>query len=144
MLDDEHLPAAVRPALGDDEGLGVLPVVGVGQGGQHPADLEVVGQFGEPRRVVRTPESPFGTRSHDRAVVLVLDGGEADLVTSATGTPERLVRGDAVLIPAGRVYGIQAVSPECRHLLYATDDDIDDATNDAADEYTGSAVGSAP
>jgi Iron-containing redox enzyme len=78
-------------------------------------------QVGEPRRVVRTEQSPFGTRSHDHAVVLVLDGGEADLVTSATGVPERLVRGDAVLIPAGRVYGVKAVSPECAYLLHDTD-----------------------
>jgi Iron-containing redox enzyme len=78
-------------------------------------------QVGEPRRVVRTEESPFGTRSHDHAVVLVLDGGEAELVTSATGEPERLVRGDAVLIPAGRVYGVRAVSPECGYLLHDTD-----------------------
>src|SRR3569833_1412328 len=79
-----------------------------------------VTQAGDPQYVVRTTESPFGTRSHDREVVLVLERGEADLVTTATGEPERLVRGDAVLIPAGRVYGVSAVSPECRYLLHDT------------------------
>ncbi|MGH3379867.1 MAG: iron-containing redox enzyme family protein [Actinoallomurus sp.] len=78
-------------------------------------------QVGEPHRVVRTEQSPFGTRSHDHAVVLVLENGEAELVTTATGVPERLVRGDAVLIPAGRVYGVKAVSPECGYLLHDTD-----------------------
>jgi hypothetical protein len=78
------------------------------------------GHAGDPQYVVRTTESPFGTRAHDKEVVLVLERGEADLVTSATGEPERLVRGDAVLIPAGRVYGVSAVSPECRYLLHDT------------------------
>jgi hypothetical protein len=78
-------------------------------------------QVGEPHRVVRTARSPFGTRSHDHAVVLVLEDGEAELVTTATGVPERLVRGDTVLIPAGRVYGVKAVSPECGYLLHDTD-----------------------
>lgn len=96
---------------------------------RHRELAAAAARTGEPRRVVRTAESPFGTRSHDRAVVLVLDGGEADLVTSATGTPERLVRGDAVLIPAGRVYGIQAVSPECGYLLHDTDHDIGSDTD---------------
>lgn len=78
-------------------------------------------QVGDPCRVVRTAQSPFGTRSHDDAVVLELDQGEAELVTSATGVPERLARGDAVLIPAGRVYGVKAVSSECGYLLHDTD-----------------------
>ncbi len=73
---------------------------------------------GDPRYVVRTAQTPFGTRGHDRAVVLELERGEAELVTTATGAPDRLVRGDTVLIPAGRVYGVRAVSPECRYLLH--------------------------
>src|SRR4051794_3151626 len=76
---------------------------------------------GEPRRVARTAKSPFGTRSHDHAVVLELDRGEAELVTTATGVPDRLLRGDVVLIPAGRVYGVKAVSPECGYLLHDAD-----------------------
>jgi Iron-containing redox enzyme len=71
---------------------------------------------GERRRVPVTASSPFGTRCHDRPVVLVLAEGEADLVTTATGEPERLVRGDALLIPAGRVYGVEAA--ECEYHLY--------------------------
>jgi quercetin dioxygenase-like cupin family protein len=69
---------------------------------------------GAPQRVELSSASPFGTRSHDHAVVLVLEQGEADLVATATGEPERLVRGDTLLIPAGRVYGVKAVSPPPR------------------------------
>ncbi len=78
-------------------------------------------QVGDPHRVALSARSPFGTRSHDETVVLVLERGEADLVTTPTGEPERLVRDDAVLIPAGRVYGVKAVSPDCRYLLHATE-----------------------
>ncbi|GLY73493.1 iron-containing redox enzyme family protein [Actinoallomurus iriomotensis] len=86
-------------------------------------ELAAATRTGEPRSVRASVDGPFGTRSHDGAVVLALDAGEADLVTSATGEPERLVRGDAVLIPAGRVYGIKAVSPECRYLLHPVVDE---------------------
>ncbi len=75
---------------------------------------------GEPRRVELTPVSPFGTRSHDGAMILVLTEGEADLVTSATGEPDRLGRGDAVLVPAGRTYGVRAISPRCGYDLHPT------------------------
>lgn len=68
---------------------------------------------GEPRRVTLTPQSPFGTRSHDEATVIFLVEGEANLFTSATGEPDRLGAGEALLVPAGRVYGVQAVSPRC-------------------------------
>ncbi|MGI5225798.1 iron-containing redox enzyme family protein [Actinoallomurus sp. CA-142502] len=86
-------------------------------------ELAAAASTGEPRSVRANADGPFGTRSHDGAVVLALDAGEADLVTSATGEPERLVRGDAVLILAGRVYGIKAVSPECRYLLHPVVDE---------------------
>jgi hypothetical protein len=86
-------------------------------------ELAAAARTGEPRPVRASADGPFGTRSHDGAVVLTLDTGEADLVTSATGEPERLVRGDAVLIPAGRVYGVKAVSPECRYLLHPVVDE---------------------
>jgi Iron-containing redox enzyme len=86
-------------------------------------ELAAAARTGEPRSVRASADGPFGTRSHDGAVVLALDAGEADLVTSATGEPERLVRGDVVLIPAGRVYGIKAVSPECRYLLHPVVDE---------------------
>jgi len=72
----------------------------------------------EPRRVELAAGHPFGTRNHDQPTVLAMADGEADLVTTATGEPERLVRGDAVLIPAGRVYGIKAVSPQCAYSLH--------------------------
>ncbi|MFB9831819.1 iron-containing redox enzyme family protein [Actinoallomurus acaciae] len=86
-------------------------------------ELGAAARTGEPRAVRASADGPFGTRSHDGSVVLVVDAGEADLVTSATGEPERLVRGDAVLIPAGRVYGVKAVSPECRYLLHPVADE---------------------
>lgn len=73
---------------------------------------------GEPRRVELSRASPFGTRGHDQDMVLVLEHGEADLIATATGEPERLTRGDALLIPAGRVYGVKAVSPECSYSLH--------------------------
>lgn len=61
---------------------------------------------------------PFGTRNHDEDLVLVVADGEAELVTTATGVPDRLARGDAVLIPAGRVYGVRAVSSGCAYRLH--------------------------
>ena len=70
---------------------------------------------GEPRRVTLTPDTPFGTRSHDGKTVLRVVEGEADLVTQATGEPDRLAAGDALLVPAGRVYGLRAVSPRCAY-----------------------------
>jgi nitrosourea synthase len=89
---------------------------------RHREPGDAAARTGEPRAVRVSAETPFGTRSHDGTVVLTLEQGEADLVTSATGEPERLVRGDAVLVPAGRVYGIKAVSPECRYLLHPVED----------------------
>ncbi|GAA1787170.1 iron-containing redox enzyme family protein [Actinomadura chokoriensis] len=70
------------------------------------------------RRVALTPESPFGTRCHDDDTVLEIEQGEADLVTTPTGTPERLGRGDTVLIPAGRLYGVRAVADGTACLLH--------------------------
>ncbi len=72
-----------------------------------------------PERVALTPESPFGTRTHDGDIVLEVERGEADLVTTPTGPPERLARGDSVLIPAGRLYGIRSATPETACLLHA-------------------------
>jgi len=69
------------------------------------------------------PQSPFSTRNHDGAVVLRLTEGEADLVTMPTGEPDRLARGDAVLVPAGRVYGLRAVSPRCGYELVVPADE---------------------
>ncbi|MGP4023087.1 iron-containing redox enzyme family protein [Actinomadura sp. 3N407] len=71
-----------------------------------------------PRRVVLTPDSPFGTRGHDDAMVLEVERGEAELITTPTGPPERLVRGDVVLIPAGRLYGVRSAAPESAYLLH--------------------------
>lgn len=76
------------------------------------------GSAGRPQRVELAAGHPFGTRNHDEPVVLQLADGEADLVTTATGRPHRLVRGDAVLVPAGRVYGVLAVSPRCAYQLH--------------------------
>lgn len=79
------------------------------------ADITVAGP---PERVERTREGMFHTRNHDHDVVLEIEDGEAELVTSATGTPEPLVKGDAVLVPAGRVYGVRSVSEASAHLLH--------------------------
>ncbi|MEU9839877.1 iron-containing redox enzyme family protein [Actinomadura sp. NPDC048032] len=72
-----------------------------------------------PLRVALTTASPFGTRSHDGDVVLEVERGEADLVTTPTGPPERLARGEALLIPGGRLYGIRPATPETACLLHA-------------------------
>jgi nitrosourea synthase len=69
------------------------------------------------REVQITPASPIGTRSHDQDTLVVIDSGEADLITTATGAPDRMARGDAVLVPAGRVYALQAVSPTCGYSM---------------------------
>jgi Iron-containing redox enzyme len=71
-----------------------------------------------PRSVEITPASPVGTRSHDQATVVVIDSGEADLITTATGTPDRMARGDVVLVPAGRTYALKAVSPSCTYRMF--------------------------
>ncbi|MEV4256102.1 hypothetical protein AB0J52_23340, partial [Spirillospora sp. NPDC049652] len=60
----------------------------------------------------------FHTRNHDHDVVLEIEQGEAELVTSATGAPVPLAKGDAVLVPAGRVYGVRARSDASTHLLH--------------------------
>jgi hypothetical protein len=71
-----------------------------------------------PHRIVLMPETPFGTRTHDDAMVLEVERGEAELVTTPTGPTERMVRGDAVLIPAGRLYGVRTASSEAACLLH--------------------------
>ncbi|WP_165495153.1 iron-containing redox enzyme family protein [Actinomadura roseirufa] len=71
-----------------------------------------------PLRTVLREGHPFGTRNHDGAMVLEIERGEADLVTTPTGPPERLERGDRVLIPAGRLYGVRSVAPESVCLLH--------------------------
>lgn len=76
------------------------------------------GHTGAPVRVDLTPASPFGTRSHDGSVVLVVTDGDADLITAATGEPDRLRRGDALLVPAGRVYGVRAASTRCSYDIH--------------------------
>ncbi|MCP2335915.1 iron-containing redox enzyme family protein [Actinomadura rupiterrae] len=73
---------------------------------------------GPPERAERTRGAAFHTRNHDHAVVLEIEDGEAELVTSATGTPTPLAKGDAVLVPAGRVYGVRALSDASSHLLH--------------------------
>ncbi|MFC5180679.1 iron-containing redox enzyme family protein [Actinomadura harenae] len=78
---------------------------------------------GPPERVERTRKAMFSTRNHDRDMVLEIEHGEAELVTSATGTPEPLAKGDAVLVPAGRVYGVRSVSDSSVHLLHPVRDD---------------------
>lgn len=72
-------------------------------------------------RVQLTPASPFGTRNHDHAVVLVIEDGDAELVTAATATPAPMARGDAVLVPAGRLYGVRAAGRTCTYSVRATE-----------------------
>jgi quercetin dioxygenase-like cupin family protein len=81
-------------------------------------DAAALTDGGEGRPVELSPGHPFGTRNHDEPVVLVMADGEADLVTTATGEPERLAKGDALLVPAGRVYGIRASARGCSYRLH--------------------------
>ena len=81
-------------------------------------DVALMTDGGRGRLVRLRLGHPFGTRSHDQDVVLAMEDGEADLVVTATGEPQRLVRGDAVLVPAGRLYGVKASSPECAYRLH--------------------------
>lgn len=67
------------------------------------------------RRVRVTAASPFGTRSHDHAVVVTVEDGAAALVTAPTAAPAPLDRGEAVLVPAGRLYGIRPTGPDCTY-----------------------------
>jgi len=78
---------------------------------------------GETCQVELSRGHPFGTRNHDQTIVIAMQNGAADFVATGTGEPERLVRGDAVLVPAGRVYGIKAVSPECTYSLRRAEPD---------------------
>ena len=71
--------------------------------------LDLDGESGE--RSARKRNSRNRRRTRSGRVV----EGEADLVTQATGEPDRLAAGDALLIPAGRVYGLRAVSPRCAY-----------------------------
>lgn len=71
-----------------------------------------------PHRVALSPDAPFGTRTHDDPVVLEVERGEVDLVATPTGPPERLSRGESILIPAGRLYGVRSVSPDSAYLLH--------------------------
>lgn len=73
---------------------------------------------GTPRRVDLAPEAPFATRNHDDAMVLEVERGEVDLITTPTGPAERLRHGDALLIPAGRLYGVTSVSSTSAYLLH--------------------------
>jgi hypothetical protein len=66
---------------------------------------------GPARRVELTALSPFGTRSHDAAVVVTVEDGAGELITGPTAAPEPMARGDAVLVPAGRLYGMRAAGP---------------------------------
>lgn len=77
-------------------------------------DAEVTGT----RRVAPAPGAPFGTRGHDEDTVLEIERGEADLITTPTGPSERLERGDAVLIPAGRLYGVKPLAADTAWLLH--------------------------
>ncbi|GGU94923.1 hypothetical protein GCM10010182_08960 [Actinomadura cremea] len=77
----------------------------------------------EPDRIVLTPDAPFGTRTRDGDVVLEMAAGEADLVATPTGPPERLGRGDVLLVPAGRLHGLRAVTPEAACLVHPVDTD---------------------
>lgn len=76
---------------------------------------------GPPQRLELSPGQPFGTRSHDHSVVLQVDRGEVDLISTPTGPPERLVRGDVLLVPAGRPYGVRSISPESGCLVHAVE-----------------------
>lgn len=68
------------------------------------------------------PDAPFGTRTYDRPMLLVVDEGEARLVTSGTGEPEPLRAGDCLLVPRSRLFGLAAQGGPCVYRLLAAGD----------------------
>jgi Iron-containing redox enzyme len=71
-----------------------------------------------------TAASPFGTRSHDRTMVVVVEDGDAELITGPTAVAEPMTRGDAVLVPAGRLYGVRAAGPSCAYSVRVAETDL--------------------
>lgn len=96
-LGDEDFRAQIRWAdtLGEHTGLGASLLTSARD------DAEV--------RALR-PGDPFTTRVHDADRVIEVTDGEVDVHAWATTRPHRLGKGDALLVPAGRLHGLTAVS----------------------------------
>lgn len=60
------------------------------------------------------PGDPFTTRVYDADRVIDVTDGELDVYAWATERPHRLGRGDALLVPRGRLHGLTAVSASAR------------------------------
>ncbi|MEV0132787.1 iron-containing redox enzyme family protein [Dactylosporangium sp. NPDC050688] len=60
-------------------------------------------------RILR-PGSPFVTRVYDEDTLLSVHDGDVDVYGWATHRPHRLGRGDALLVPRGRLHGLKAAS----------------------------------
>jgi Iron-containing redox enzyme len=67
------------------------------------------------------PDDPFTTRVYNTDLLLNLTDGEVDLYAWATNRPHRLAAGDTLLIPAGRLHGVKAVTPSARVSLLSTE-----------------------
>ena len=55
-----------------------------------------------------TADTPFETQVAGEDCAVHVLGGEIDLHWTATGDPVRVPAGSAVLVPAGRLYGLRA------------------------------------
>ena len=55
------------------------------------------------------PGDPFTTRVYDADRIIEVTGGEVDVHAWATERPHRLGKGDALLVPRGRLHGLTAV-----------------------------------
>lgn len=60
------------------------------------------------------PDDPFTTRVHDADRIVSVTDGEVDVHAWATERPHRLEKGDALLVPRSRLYGLKAVSARAR------------------------------
>jgi hypothetical protein len=60
------------------------------------------------------PGDPFTTRVYEADRVIEVTEGEVDVHAWATERPHRLGKGDALLVPSGRLHGLTAVSASAR------------------------------
>lgn len=97
-LGDEDFRAQIRWA----DTLGEHTELGASLAGSTQDDAET--------RTLR-PGGPFTTRVYDTDRVIEVTDGEVDVHAWATDRPCRLGKGDALLVPTGRLHGLTAVSP---------------------------------
>lgn len=68
---------------------------------------------------VLRPGDPFCTTVSDTARLVAVTGGEVDVYAWATEHPHRLGQGDVLLVPAGRLHGLRAASPQAQIRIHS-------------------------